>query len=115
MYNTKSIQVISHSENTLSSERSEYHIEITDDAVSAVDTLAVESGLSKQKIKQAMQKGAVWVTDNKGTQRLRRKSKKLNTGSTLHFYFDSMVLDGTVDDAILIADEGDFSVWYNPR
>lgn len=99
----------------MSSERNEYHIEITDDAVSAVDTLSVESGLSKQKIKQAMQKGSVWVSDNKGTQRLRRQSKKLNSGSTLHFYFDPVVLDGTVDNAILVADEGDYSVWYKPR
>ena len=99
----------------MSSERNEYHIDITDNAVNAVDILASESGLSKQKIKQAMQKGAVWVSDNKGTQRLRRQSKKLNSGSTLHFYFDPVVLDGTVDDAILIADEGDYSVWYKPR
>lgn len=96
-------------------QRNEYHIDITDNAVSAVELLASESGLSKQKVKQAMQKGAVWVSDNKGTQRLRRQSKKLNSGSTLHFYFDPVVLDGTVDDAILVADEGDYSVWYKPR
>lgn len=95
--------------------RAEYHIEITDDGASPVDLLASESGLSKQKIKQAMQKGAVWVSNNKGTHRLRRQSKKLNSGSTLHFYYDSLVLDGTVDDAVLIADEGDYSVWYKPR
>jgi len=99
----------------LSLERNEYHINITDEAVSPVELLASESGLSKQKIKQAMQKGAVWITDNKGTHRLRRKSKKLHSGTTLHFYFDAAVLDGTVDDALLIADEGDYSVWYKPR
>ena len=103
-------------ENTiLSLERNEYHIDIADDGVSPVELLAQESGLSKQKIKQAMQKGAVWVTDSKGTQRLRRKSKKLHSGTTLHFYFDPDVLNGGVDDAILIADEGDYSVWYKPR
>jgi len=62
-----------------------------------------------------MQKGAVWLTDNKGTHRLRRQSKKLNTGTSLHFYYDSEVLDEVVDDATLIADEGDYSVWYKPR
>ena len=99
----------------MSLERNEYHIDITDDAVSPVELLAYESGLSKQKIKQAMQKGAVWITDNKGTHRLRRKSKKLHSGTTLHFYFDPAVLDGTIDDALLIVDEGDYSVWYKPR
>ena len=107
-------------ENTLSLDRhqeqpNEYHIDIVDDAASAVELLAIESGLSKQKIKQAMQKGAVWLSDNKGTQRLRRHSKKLHSGTTLHFYFDPSVLDGTVEDAILIADEGDYSVWCKPR
>jgi len=96
-------------------ERNEYHVDVTNDSDSSVDLLAVETGLSKQKIKQAMQKGAVWLTDNKGTHRLRRKSKKLYSGTTLHFYFDVAVLDETVDDALLVADEGDYSVWFKPR
>lgn len=96
-------------------EHNEYHIEVIKDAASAVELLAIETGLSKQKIKQAMQKGAVWTTDNKGTQRLRRHSKKLHSGTTLHFYFDSAVLNEKAEDAILVADEGDYSVWYKPR
>ena len=99
----------------MSSESREYHLDIVDDAVDPVALLASESGLSKQKIKQAMQKGAVWITDNKGTQRLRRQSKKLNSGTTLHFYCDLDVLNGVAEDAILVADEGDYSVWYKPR
>lgn len=95
--------------------RTEYHIEITESGASPVDLLASESGLSKQKIKQAMQKGAVWLTDNKGTHRLRRQSKKLTSGTSIHFYYDLAVLDEIVDDAILIADEGDYSVWNKPR
>lgn len=96
-------------------QRNEYHMDVTDDGASPVDLLAAASELSKQKIKQAMQKGAVWLEDNKGTHRLRRQSKKLNSGTKLHFYFDPNVLNETVDDAILIADEGDYSVWYKPR
>lgn len=99
----------------MSPERNEYHIEINKNEVNPVELLASESGLSKQKIKQAMQKGAVWITDNKGTQRLRRQSKKLHAGTTLHFYYDPEVLNEVVDDAILVADEGDYSVWYKPR
>lgn len=99
----------------MSSESNEYHIDIDKDAANPVDLLASETGFSKQKIKQAMQKGAVWVTDNKGTHRLRRQSKKLNAGTILHLYFDEAVLNGVVDDAILIADENDYSVWFKPR
>lgn len=102
-------------ENTSSSQRYEYHINIVNESDTAVDLLSLETGLSKQKIKQVMQKGAVWLTDKTGTQRLRRKSKKLYSGNTLHFYCDPVVLEGTVDDALLIADEGDYSVWFKPR
>jgi len=96
-------------------ESNEYHVEITRDETNAVEILSEKTGLSKQKIKRAMQKGAVWLTNHTGTHRLRRHSKKLASGSTLHFYFDPLVLDSNVDDAILIADEGDYSVWYKPR
>lgn len=99
----------------MSLERNEFHIEVKEDADNAVALLASESGLSKQKIKQAMQKGAVWLTDHKGTHRLRRQSKKISTGTTLHFYYDPLVLDAKVDDAILVADETEYSVWYKPR
>ena len=99
----------------MSSESSEYHIDIVDDAVNPVELLASESGLSKQKVKQAMQKGAVWLTDNKGTHRLRRQSKKIHSGTTLHFYFDPDVLNESTDDALLVSDEGEYSVWYKPR
>lgn len=99
----------------MAAEKTEYHIDIDNDAENPVNALSGETGLSKQKIKQAMQKGAVWLTDSKGTHRLRRQSKKLSSGSTLHFYYDSEVLDETVDDAILVSDESDYSVWYKPR
>lgn len=99
----------------LSSEPNEYHVDVLNNENNAVELLASATGFSKQKIKQYMQKGAVWLTDKKGTHRLRRKSKKLNAGTTLHLYYDPLVLDNTVEDALLIADEGDYSVWYKPR
>ena len=95
--------------------RKEFHCEVLLDNSNAVELLSVKTAFSKQKIKQAMQKGAVWLTDSKGTHRLRRHSKKLVGGSTLHFYFDSQVLNEEVADAKLICDEKDYSVWYKPR
>ena len=99
----------------MSSESKEYQVAVINDSDNAVDLLSDETGFSKQKIKQYMQKGAVWLADNKGTHRLRRKSKKLQSGSTLYLYFDPSVINEEVDDAILVADEGDYSVWYKPR
>lgn len=115
MYNRYFIYAITYRESILSVDRNEYHIDIINDTKTPIDLLATESGLSKQKIKQAMQKGAVWLSDGKGTHRLRRQTKKLNSGTTLHFYFDPAVLNETVDNAILVADEGEYSVWYKPR
>lgn len=94
--------------------RFEKHIEVTKKDDIAVDLLATESGLSKQLIKQLMQKGAVWQTIGKKTQRLRRAKKNLRQGSTLHIYYDKMVLDMRPAEPTLIADEGHYSVWHKP-
>lgn len=92
----------------------EKHIEVTSPASIAVDLLANETGISKQKIKLIMQKGAVWVTYGKKTQRIRRAKKGLKQGSTLHLYYDEHVLNMQPPEPILLADEGRYSVWNKP-
>ncbi|NOQ93070.1 MAG: RNA pseudouridine synthase [Methylophaga sp.] len=94
--------------------RFEKHIEVTSNELIAVDLLAQETGLSKQKIKLIMQKGAVWVTKGKKTQRLRRAKKTLRQGETLHLYYDQAVLDKEPDEPTLLSDEGRYSVWNKP-
>jgi tRNA pseudouridine32 synthase/23S rRNA pseudouridine746 synthase len=94
--------------------RFEKHIEITRPNTIAVDLLATETGLSKQQIKQVMQKGAVWVSKGKKTQRLRRAKKAVFIGETLHFYYDKVVLDRLPPEPVLVADEGHYSVWNKP-
>jgi len=92
----------------------EKHLKIDDTNKSAVDALQESLGLPRQSIKQAMTKGAVWLTRNNGTQRIRRADKLLKAGDELHIYFDSTVLDKRPEDAVLIADEGPYSIWYKP-
>ncbi len=70
--------------------------------------------LSKAQLKEAIGKGALWLTRGKHTQRLRRVKKLLQTGDQLHFYYNSAVLASKVPKAILISDESDYSVWYKP-
>ncbi len=94
--------------------RFEKHIEVTQKNSIAVDLLASESGLSKQCIKQLMQKGAVWQTVGSKTQRLRRAKKSLRQGNTLHLYYDKAVLDKSPIEPRLIVDEGHYSVWHKP-
>ncbi len=92
----------------------EIHITVKNSEKTAVDLLAEATDLSKQCIKQAMQKGAVWVGNGKKIQRLRRASKKPNEGDELHFYYDEKVLAEIPPSAQLISDEGEYSIWYKP-
>ena len=106
----------------------EWHITITEESVDGqVNCTAIsllESyghdqniSLSKAELKQAISKGALWLTpakNKKQTQRLRRIKKQLSMGDELHFYFNSEVLSTVVPQALLIEDLVDYSVWYKP-
>lgn len=92
----------------------EKHLGVSRDDMTAIDLLAEHTEFSRQQIKQIMQKGAVWLTQGKSTQRIRRASKKLSSGQTLHLYYDAHILSLTKFDARLIADENDYSVWFKP-
>lgn len=93
----------------------EYHVLVGDTNTRAVEALKSTSGLSKQLIKQAMKKGAVWVSVlDQGHKRLRRADKQLKPGQQLHLYYDPQVLGQVATAPVLVADEGDYSVWYKP-
>ncbi|PCI55367.1 MAG: RNA pseudouridine synthase [Alphaproteobacteria bacterium] len=97
--------------------KQEFHIPIDDTIAAdakAANILAEKSALSKQAIKQAMKKGAVWIEDTKGIRRLRRADTIPTRNSTLHFYYAPHVLDEIPPAPTLIADEGDYSVWSKP-
>lgn len=73
-----------------------------------------DKSLSKAQLKQAIGKGALWLTRGKHTQRLRRIKKTLQHGDELHFYYNESVLSSVVAEASLISDEKDYSIWYKP-
>lgn len=70
--------------------------------------------LTKAQIKQAINKGALWLTRGKHTQRLRRIKKPLQINDELHLYYNEAILSREVPEATLISDEGSYSVWYKP-
>lgn len=92
----------------------ECHISVPEKSAGPVDLLAQESGLSKQSIKRAMQKGAVWLSRDNHTQRLRRIGRGLRAGDKLHLYYDVKILAVQPPPSKLISDQGDYSVWYKP-
>ena len=92
----------------------EIHVTVSSLELDAATQLASESHLSKQQIKQAMNKGAVWLTRGKQTQRLRRAKRALKLGDELHLYYNQQVLAHKVDAAELIFDGDQYSIWYKP-
>ena len=94
--------------------RQEFHLAIESEYCSAVELIHQSSTLPKGEIKQAMQKGAVWLEDNKGIRRLRRAKAKLTAGSTLHFYHDAEVLNQNIANPFLIEDCQTYSIWFKP-
>ncbi len=92
----------------------EKHLEIDNRDKTAVDALEESTELARQAIKLAMTKGAVWLTRNNSTQRIRRVGKPLKSGDELHIYFDKKVLEIQPAAATLIADERLYSIWYKP-
>jgi tRNA pseudouridine32 synthase/23S rRNA pseudouridine746 synthase len=92
----------------------ERHLPIEQDGNTAIELLNADTGLTRQGIKQAMHKGAVWLTHNRHTRRLRRATRTLSQGDTLHLYYNERILSMTPPAAQLIADVTDYSVWYKP-
>ena len=90
-----------------------FHLDVKSD-IKAIDLLAQNCELSKQQLKDAMHKGAVWLTDGKHTRRFRRAAKALKPGQQLHLYYNPDVLTQTTEPAVLIEDCQDYSVWYKP-
>lgn len=91
-----------------------YELTVTKPEQTALDLLAEGTGLSKQRIKDAMNKGAVWWTLKGKTLRLRRATKVLFKGSRIQFFYDEQVLARKPETANLIHDAQSYSIWHKP-
>jgi tRNA pseudouridine32 synthase/23S rRNA pseudouridine746 synthase len=82
------------------------------------DFLASHTGLSKTKIKDAMNKGALWVVkkgDRSGKlRRLRKATAMIDSMLRIEFYYDEKLLALKPPQARCIEDLGDYSVWFKP-
>lgn len=85
------------------------------DPAVACDFLAAFTSLSKSRIKDAMNKGAVWLKRQKHKhQRLRRATAELKPGDILSIYYDATLLSVVPPSAKLISDQRRYSVWFKP-
>lgn len=79
------------------------------------DYLAKHTGLSKGKVKDAMAKGAVWLSKKSGKRRhLRRATTPLGSGDTLEFYYDEDLLAIKPPAAHCLDDRQRYSAWFKP-
>ncbi|MFZ5998041.1 MAG: RluA family pseudouridine synthase [Nitrospirota bacterium] len=79
------------------------------------DFLAAETGLSKSKVKDAMNKGTVWIRKGKGgLKRVRKATALLSAGDHIEFYYDKHLLSLKPPEAKCLSDQGHYSVWYKP-
>lgn len=92
----------------------ELHLNATDTPQTALDLLAQNTPLSRQKIKSAMSSGAAWLESSTGIQRVRRGKKMIEDDATLHFYYDEAIQQTRPLAAELIADETAYSIWNKP-
>lgn len=92
----------------------EWHITVDDSDSTALSALKAATGLSSAELKSAMNKGAVWLTRNRSSRRVRRAKRILQAGDELHLYYDPNVLAEEPPKPDLIADVGGYSVWRKP-
>jgi tRNA pseudouridine32 synthase/23S rRNA pseudouridine746 synthase len=82
---------------------------------SAIELLTAASGLPKGRIKDAMNKGAVWLeSKGKGRRRLRRATARLRPGDRLGLHYDPELLARTVAAPVCVLDQRRYSLWDKP-
>jgi len=92
----------------------ESHISVSSPDSTVIEQLKQNTDLSIQTLKNAMTNGAVWLESDFGIHRIRRAKKTLAEGNKLHLYYDEDIQATKPDAAVLIADEGEYSIWNKP-
>lgn len=80
----------------------------------AADLLALRTGLSKGRIKDAMIKGAVWVKRKGSMKRLRKATTVLSPHDHIEIHYDEKLLAIKPPEPALVSDQGYYSVWFKP-
>lgn len=84
------------------------------DGTDPVEALASASGLSKTRIKLAMNRGAVWHARAGKIRRLRRAKARLKEGDEVTLYYNADVLDTVPPEPACLVDRSTYSVWFKP-
>ena len=86
-----------------------------EDVGTACDLIAARAGLAKSRVKDAMCKGAVWMTGKRGgRKRLRKATAQPGPGDILELSYDPRLLAVKPPAARCLHDAGQYSVWLKP-
>lgn len=86
-----------------------------EDAGTACELIAARAGLAKSRVKDAMCKGAVWLTGKRGgRKRLRKATAQPGPGDILDLFYDARLLAIKPPVAQCLHDAGQYSVWLKP-
>jgi len=97
-------------------QRLEKQLMAEQDGQVAIELLAGAVPLSRQKLKQLMEKGGIWFKKaNGGRRRLRRAKTPMRKGDVLELHYDAHILAIEPPEPMLISDKGAYSVWFKPE
>ena len=86
-----------------------------EDAGTVCALIAARAGLAKSRVKDAMCKGAVWLTGKRGgRKRLRKATAQPGPGDILDLFYDVRLLAIKPPVAQCLHDAGQYSVWLKP-
>ena len=86
-----------------------------EDAGTACELIAARAGLAKSRVKDAMVKGAVWLTGRRGgRKRLRKATAQPEPGDILELSYDARLLAVKPPMARCLHDGGHYSIWLKP-
>ena len=80
----------------------------------ATDFIASQTELPKLRIKDAMAKGAVWLSRGRSRRRLRKATEALKTGDRIELFYDAELLARKPATPVCLVDAGGYSVWFKP-
>lgn len=86
-----------------------------EDAGTACELIAARAGLAKSRVKDAMCKGAVWLTGKRGgRKRLRKATAQPGSGDVLELSYDPRLLAVKPPVAQCLHDARHYSIWLKP-
>lgn len=92
-----------------------FEIPVIEPDITALDWLSRHTNLSKTTLKDAMAKGACWLSEGKSTVRLRRAKRPLSQGSKLFLYYNPEILNTEAPTADCLTETSNWSLWYKPK